>query len=87
MIFTQSYQTTEKIKKILTKEDFTKAVTNATEYEKIDEKLNQNVEKFITEYTKEETRIKSENGTNEIGTTPRRNSINILSIKLIRKSR
>lgn len=83
MIFTQSYQTTDKIKKILTKEDFTKAVTNATEYEKIDEKLNQNIEKFITEYTKEETRIKSENGTDEIGTTPRRNSINLLSIKLI----
>lgn len=83
VIFTQSYQTTDKIKKILTKEDLTKAVTNATEYEKIDEKLNQNIEKFITEYTKEETRIKSENGTDEIGTTPRRNSINILSIKLI----
>ena len=86
VIFTQSYQTVEKIKKILTKEDFTKAVTNATEFEKIDEKLNQNVEKFITEYTKEETRIKTENGTDEIGTTPRRDSFNILPIKLIRES-
>lgn len=39
-IFTQSYQMAEKLKKILTKEDFTKAVTNATEFEKIEEKLS-----------------------------------------------
>lgn len=36
----------------------------------IESKLNSNVQKFITEYTKEETRIKDENGTDEIGTTP-----------------
>ena len=70
-IFIQTYQTPEKLKRILTKDDFTKAVMNATTFEKIDEKINQNVERFISEYTKEETRIKTENGTDEIGTTPR----------------
>ncbi len=69
-MFTQSYQTTEKLKQINTKEEFIKAVTGATNYEVIEEKLSANVEKFITEYTKEETRIKDENGTDEIGTTP-----------------
>ncbi len=69
-IFTQSYQTKEKLKQINTKEEFIKAVTGATNYEVIEEKLSSSVEKFIIEYTKEETRIKDENGTDEIGTTP-----------------
>lgn len=69
-MFTQSYQTKEKLKQINTKEEFIRAVTGATNYEVIEEKLSSNVEKFITEYTKEETRIKDENGTDEIGTTP-----------------
>lgn len=69
-LFVQNFQTSDKIKDINTKEMFTKAVNGATTYEAIDSKLKSNVQKFLSEYTKEETMIKEENGTNEIGTTP-----------------
>ena len=69
-IFTQQFQKEEKIKTIHNKDTYIKAVAGVTTYEALDEKLNQNVEKFLEEYTKEETRIRKENGTNEIGTTP-----------------
>lgn len=69
-LFIQSYQSKEKIKNINTKDGFVNAVAGATTYEMIDRKLTGNVQKFIEEYTKEETSIKEENGTAEIGTTP-----------------
>lgn len=69
-LFVQDYQSSDKIKDINTQEEFAKAVNGATTFEMVDSKLKANVQKFITEYTKEETRIKDENGTDEIGTTP-----------------
>lgn len=55
---------------IKTKEEYTSAVNGASSYEMIESKLESNIQKFIAEYTKEETRIKDENGTDDIGTTP-----------------
>ena len=69
-LFVQNYQSSEKIKDINTRDEFVKAVNGVTTFEMVESKLNSNVQKFITEYTKEETRIKDENGTDEIGTTP-----------------
>lgn len=69
-LFVQNYQSKEKIMNIKTKEEFANAVNGITNYEMIENKLKSNVQKFITEYTKEETSIKDENGTDEIGTTP-----------------
>lgn len=69
-LFIQNYQSKEKIMNINTKEAFTSAVKGSTTYEMIESNLNSNIQKFIEEYTKEETSIKDENGTDEIGTTP-----------------
>lgn len=69
-LFVQNYQLKEKIININTKEEFASAVKGVTTYEMIENTLNANVQKFIAEYTKEETSIKDENGTDEIGTTP-----------------
>ena len=69
-LFVLNYQSKEKIMNINNKEEFASAVKGSTTYEMIENSLNSNVQKFITEYTKEETSIKDENGTDEIGTTP-----------------
>lgn len=69
-LFVQNYQCKEKVMSINTKELFTSAVKGVTSYESIENGLTSNVQKFIAEYTKEETSIKDENGTDEIGTTP-----------------
>lgn len=69
-LFVQSYQTKEKLKQINNKEEFAKAVAGVTSYDLIETKMASNLEKFVSEYTKEETRIKDENGTDEIGITP-----------------
>ena len=69
-LFVQNYQSKEKIMNVNSREEFINAVKGSTSYEMIDNSLNSNVQKFITEYTREETRIKDENGTDEIGTTP-----------------
>ena len=69
-IFIASYQNIESIKRIMTNEEYTRAVAGVTSFENINEKISQNVERFIEEYTKEETTIRKENGTDEIGTTP-----------------
>ena len=69
-LFVQNYQSKEKIMNVNSREEFINAVKGSTSYEMIDNSLNINVQKFITEYTREETRIKDENGTDEIGTTP-----------------
>lgn len=69
-LFIQNFQSSDKIKDINTREEFAKAVNGVSTYEMIESRLKSNVQKFITEYTKEETRIKDENGTDEIGTTP-----------------
>ena len=69
-LFVQSYQSKEKIMEINTREAFASAVNGTTTYEMIENKLDLNIQKFITEYTKEETSIKDENGTDELGTTP-----------------
>ena len=52
------------------KNNMTAFVNNLKNYVEEKIRLKANVQKFITEYTKEETRIKDENGTDEIGTTP-----------------
>ena len=69
-LFVQNYQSKEKIMNINNKEEFVSAVKGSTTYEMIENSLNSNVQKFIAEYTREETSIKDENGTDEIGTTP-----------------
>lgn len=69
-LFVQNYQSKEKIMNINNKIEFANAVKGSTTYEMIENSLSSNVQKFITEYTKEETSIKDENGTDEIGTTP-----------------
>ena len=69
-LFVQNYQSREKIININTKEEYASAVNGVSSYEMIESKLESNVHKFIAEYTKEETRIKDENGTDDIGTTP-----------------
>lgn len=69
-LFVLNYQSKEKIMNINNKEEFASAVKGSTTYEMIENSLNSNVQKFISEYTKEETSIKDENGTDEIGTTP-----------------
>lgn len=69
-LFTQQYQDRIKIKKIKDFEEYTKAVNGITQKEKITEQLKSNTNRFITEYLKEETRIKPENGTDEVGSTP-----------------
>lgn len=69
-LFVQQYQDKEKIKQINTKDDFAKAVNGITKYEGIENQIDANVNKFLKEYIKEETRIRTENGTSEIGTTP-----------------
>lgn len=69
-LFVQSYQSREKIMSIKTKEEYVSAVNGVSSYEMIESKLESSVQKFIAEYTKEETRIKDENGTDDIGTTP-----------------
>ena len=69
-LFVQNYQSKEKIMNVNSREEFINAVKGSTSYEMIDNSLNSNVQKFITEYTREETRIKDENGTDEMGTTP-----------------
>ena len=69
-LFIQHYQNKDKIKKINTIDEYTKAVNGVTKKEKVTEQLEANANKFINEYIKEETRIKAENGTDEVGTTP-----------------
>ena len=69
-LFVQNYQSKEKIMNINNKDEFANAVKGSSTYEMVENSLNSNVQKFIAEYTKEETSIKDENGTDEIGTTP-----------------
>ena len=69
-LFVQNYQSKEKIMNINNKIEFANAVKGSTTYEMIENSLSSSVQKFITEYTREETSIKDENGTDEIGTTP-----------------
>lgn len=69
-LFVQNYQSKEKIMNINNKDEFANAVKGSSTYEMVENSLNSNVQKFIAEYTREETSIKDENGTDEIGTTP-----------------
>lgn len=69
-LFVQNYQSKEKIMNINNKDEFANAVKGSSTYEMVESSLNSNVQKFIAEYTREETSIKDENGTDEIGTTP-----------------
>lgn len=70
---------------INTREDFASAVKGATTYEMVENILNINVEKFIAEYIKEETSIKDENGTDEIGTTPGEIALTYYKLQLSKK--
>ena len=69
-LFVQNYQSKEKIMNINNKDEFANAVKGSSTYEMVENSLNSNVQKFIAEYTREETSIKDENGTDEIGITP-----------------
>ncbi|MBQ6860615.1 MAG: hypothetical protein IJO08_03105 [Clostridia bacterium] len=69
-LFVQNYQDRVKIKQIKNTEEYIKAVNGVTKKEKLAEQIDANTNKFINEYIKEETRIKPENGTDEVGTTP-----------------
>ncbi len=84
-LFIQNYQSKEKIMNINNRDEFANAVKGSSTYEMIDKSLNSNVQKFIAEYTREETRIKDENGTDEIGTTPGEIALTYYKLQLSRE--
>ena len=85
-LFTQAYQNPERIKTIVNKDMFAKAVSGITSVDMIETGLEQNVQKFIEEYTKEETRIRKENGSADIGTTPGEVALTFYELTLLGNS-
>lgn len=84
-LFVQNYQSKEKIMNINNKDEFANAVKGSSTYEMVENSLNSNVQKFIAEYTREETSIKDENGTDEIGTTPGEIALTYYKLQLSKK--